>query len=203
MTPTESEPRQPFWGYFDLLLFVGLMMPALGLALLAAQGAGALFHLSKPIKLLLLQLLWYILLAALLGAIFRYRYGRGFWSSLAWNMQFRGLAACIFGGPLLAFAIGAVGYLIHAPIVKLPMFDEMLSDRLTIALFSVFVVALGPLCEELAFRGFLMPLLIRTFGVVGGIVTTAVLFGGLHASEYDWSWRHVLLIAIVGGVLGW
>ena len=35
------------------------------------------------------------------------------------------------------------------------------------------------------------------------IVTGFEPFGGLHAPEYQWSWRHVLLISTVGGVLGW
>jgi membrane protease YdiL (CAAX protease family) len=92
---------------------------------------------------------------------------------------------------------------IHTPTIKLPMFDQMLSDRPTAILFAVFVVGIGPLCEELAFRGFLMPLLMRSLGTAGGIVLTAVLFGAMHGYEYEWSWRHMLLISIVGIVLGW
>jgi uncharacterized protein len=65
------------------------------------------------------------------------------------------------------------------------------------------VVVLGPLCEELAFRGFLMPLLIRSLGVTAGILLTGLLFGALHAYEYEWSWRHSLLISVAGAVFGW
>src|SRR5260370_39654643 len=79
----------------------------------------------------------------------------------------------------------------------------MLEDRPATILFAVFVVILGPLCEGLAFRGFLMPLLMRSLGAVPGIVATSLLFGSVHAYEYAWSWRHVLLIATTGMGFGW
>ena len=53
----------------------------------------------------------------------------------------------------------------------------MLENRPTVVLFAIFVVILGPLCEELAFRGFLMPLLMRSFGAATGIIATGILFG--------------------------
>src|SRR5213079_893775 len=90
----------------------------------------------------------------------------------------------------------------RTPIIKLP-FEQMLTNRPTIALFAVFVVVVGPLCEELAFRGFLMPLLIRSMGAVAGILITGLLFGSLHAAEYQWSWKHVLLISTAGTTFGW
>jgi membrane protease YdiL (CAAX protease family) len=79
----------------------------------------------------------------------------------------------------------------------------MLENRPTLMLFAIFVVLLGPLCEELAFRGFLMPLLMRSLGPAAGIVGTGALFGCLHAPEYSWSWRHVLLITVAGSTFGW
>jgi membrane protease YdiL (CAAX protease family) len=79
----------------------------------------------------------------------------------------------------------------------------MLDNRPTVLLFSIFVVILGPLCEELAFRGFLLPLFVRSLGAAAGVVVTGLLFGCLHAPEYSWSWRHVLLVSLAGCVFGW
>jgi membrane protease YdiL (CAAX protease family) len=79
----------------------------------------------------------------------------------------------------------------------------MLDNRPTLILFSIFVVILGPLCEELAFRGFLLPLFVRSLGAAAGIMVTGLLFGCLHAPEYSWSWRHVLLVSLAGSVFGW
>ena len=70
-------------------------------------------------------------------------------------------------------------------------------------LLGILVVILGPVCEELAFRGFLMPLLMRSLGAAGGIVVTGIIFGSMHGYEYQWSWRHMLLISLVGCVFGW
>ena len=61
----------------------------------------------------------------------------------------------------------------------------------------------GPVAEELAFRGFLMPLLIRSLGAASGIILTGFIFGSVHGYEYEWSWRYMLLISLVGCVLGW
>ncbi|MGI8428188.1 MAG: CPBP family intramembrane glutamic endopeptidase, partial [Solirubrobacteraceae bacterium] len=51
--------------------------------------------------------------------------------------------------------------------------------------------------------GFLLPLVMRSVGVAAGIVLTGLLFGAVHAYEYDWSWRHSLLISIAGIVFGY
>jgi len=109
---------------------------------------------------------------------------------------------CIMAGPFLAIGIGYLGYLLRTPEISLP-FEQMLDNRPTLLLFSAFVIILGPLCEELAFRGFLLPLFLRSFGAAAGIVVTGLLFGCLHAPEYSWSWRHVLLVAVAGTVFGW
>jgi membrane protease YdiL (CAAX protease family) len=69
-------------------------------------------------------------------------------------------------------------------------------------LVGIFAVTLGPLCEELAFRGFLQPLLVRSVGAALGIFLTSVPFGLLHLQEYSWSWRHALLITLAGCAFG-
>jgi membrane protease YdiL (CAAX protease family) len=78
-----------------------------------------------------------------------------------------------------------------------------MQDRASIAIIGVFGVTLGPMAEELAFRGFLQPLLVRSLGVLPGIVVAALPFGLLHFSEYGNSWRHVVLICAAGVAFGW
>jgi hypothetical protein len=137
-----------------------------------------------------------------LYALLRLRYGQPFWRSLGWKFRFRGAVPIFLGGPLLAIAVSLLGSILRAPEIPNP-FEQMLQDRATLIAFAIFVVVVGPLCEELAFRGFLMPLLMRSFGVASGIVLTGVLFGCLHGYELSWSWRHMLLIATAGTVFGW
>lgn len=44
-------------------------------------------------------------------------------------------------------------------------------------------VVLGPLLEELAFRGFLQPLLVQNFSAKGGVLLTAFIFAALHGAR--------------------
>jgi hypothetical protein len=79
----------------------------------------------------------------------------------------------------------------------------MLGSPVTTVLLGALVVILGPVAEELAFRGFLMPLLMRSVGAVSGIVLTGVIFGTAHGYEYRWSWQYMVLISLVGCVFAW
>ena len=192
----------PFWDYQDFLLFITAAFPALLIAAFFVRVVSVTAALGKPFQGLVAQLIWYALSFGALYLILRTRYGRPFWSSLGWKFPFRAMTRILFGGPLLAIAIGYLGYVLKTPDIQMP-FRQMLANQPTLILFAIFVVILGPLCEELAFRGFLMPLLMRSFGPAAGILVTGALFGCLHAPEYSWSWRHVLLITLAGSAFGW
>src|SRR5262249_34158021 len=88
------------------------------------------------------------------------------------------------------------------PSTENPM-TELLKGRLSLILMAIFGITIGPLCEELAFRGFLQPLLMRSFGTVAGVVIAAIPFGLLHFQEYGNSWKHALLISLAGAAFGW
>ncbi len=50
---------------------------------------------------------------------------------------------------------------------------------------AVFVaVVLGPLLEEMVFRGFLQPFLVNRLGTAGGLATTAFVFALLHGAHF-------------------
>ena len=80
---------------------------------------------------------------------------------------------------------------------------QLLTDRLSLTLMGVAAATLGPLCEELAFRGFLFPLLARSMGAALGIVVTALPFTLLHGPQYGWSWRHLLFVMIAAMSFTW
>ena len=153
--------------------------------------------------MLLVQSLWYFLVFGCLAALFRIRYRKSFWQSLGWRPVSAGaVAGATLGGPLLALALGLLGSALRTPEIDLP-FEQMLGSRATVVFLGILVVILGPVAEELAFRGFLMPLLIRSLGAAGGILATGLLFGSIHGYEYQWSWRHILLISAAGCIFGW
>jgi uncharacterized protein len=112
------------------------------------------------------------------------------------------LAITALGGALLAFGISLLAFVLHTPQVPTPL-DQFLKSPVNLALFGVLAVTLAPLFEELFFRGFLQPLLSRTFGVAAGILITSLVFGSLHAPEYAWAWQYVLAVSLAGVVFGW
>lgn len=207
LTPIPSfetpPPRDPFFDYTDLFVFIGIAVPCLFLALLLVRAFRIFVPINTSIQLLLVQSVWYFLVFGSLAALFRIRYHRPFWSSLNWRLTPFGTAgAAMLAGPALVLSIGLLGTALRTPEIEAP-FEQMLTSPGTIVLLGILVAILGPVAEELAFRGFLMPLLIRSIGPASGIVATGIIFGSVHGYEYQWSWQYMLLISLVGCVFGW
>ncbi|HTC32139.1 MAG TPA: type II CAAX endopeptidase family protein [Bryobacteraceae bacterium] len=204
--PGNPEPPisgEPVFAYTDLLLFIGFCVPCLLIATLLVRATAYFLHTPKPVVLLLVQAVWYFLAFGSVAVLFRLRYEQPFWRALGWrSISISNSAGAVIAGPFLALGLGMLGAALHTPEIDLP-FQQMLGSTATTVLLGIVVVILGPVCEELAFRGFLMPLLIRSLGAAGGIVATGVIFGSIHGYEYEWSWRHMLLISLVGCVFGW
>ncbi|MEO8025300.1 MAG: type II CAAX endopeptidase family protein [Bryobacteraceae bacterium] len=202
---SEDPPAYPFWGYEDVGIFVGMILPAVIVSVLVMLGLGklwpAVFKLPS-IESLGGQLLIYLLLFGGLRQLFVIRYDEPLFASLRWTFPFPGIWAAILGGPLLAISVGTIGMLLNAPVVRNP-FDGMMQARWEIALVGVFAVILGPLAEELVFRGFVLPILARSVGPIIGVAVTALAFALLHGPQYSWSWQHILLVGSAGGVFGW
>ena len=203
MTPLEPAPREPFFDYSDLFLAIGLAFACVVVSAMLIRLVGRFAQLSTSVQLLLLQCVLYFLAFASVAALFRIRYQRPLWRSLGWrSIPVNTSLAAIVAGPLLVLSLGLVGAALRTPEINTP-FDQMLNSSVTVALLGILAVVLGPIAEELAFRGFLMPLLIRSVGAAAGIVVTGIVFGSLHGYEYQWRWQYILLISLVGCVLGW
>ncbi len=198
-------PRDPFWGYSDLTVFLGLLI----VSALGGLGIVALFFNVFPIHLqakvaeaLIAQTLIYLLAFGGLALLFRIQYGRPFWSSLGWA-PFRLPALVVAGcGVITAVIIAFIGALIRTPTTA-NRITEMLEDPRSLVLVAIFGITIAPVAEELGFRGFLQPLLARSLGPGPGIIAAAVPFGLLHFPEYGNSWRHALLITLAGAAFGW
>jgi len=200
--PNPQSPT-PFFDYTDLFVFIGLCVPCLLIAVLLIRGVRMLSPIPTSVQLLAVQSVWYFLAFGCVAALFRIRYQEPFWRSLGWrSLSFSRSTVALLAGPVLALALGLLGAALHTPEIDLP-FQQMLGSPATTISLGIVVVILGPICEELAFRGFLMPLLIRSLGTAGGILVTGFIFGSIHGYEYQWSWRHMLLISLVGCVFGW
>jgi membrane protease YdiL (CAAX protease family) len=202
--PPELPPAEsyPFWSYLDLGGFVIIALFALLVESFLASAFLSVVHVKKFFVELPAQMVLYIFLLWLLAVIFRRYYGRPFWESLRWVPARLNGSAQVTCGVLLAFGVMAASVLLRTPEIDSPM-KELLSDRTSIVMVAVFGTTLGPLCEEIVFRGFLQPLLVRSLGAVPGVLMAAVPFGLLHLQQYGNSWRHVLLITLAGAAFGW
>jgi membrane protease YdiL (CAAX protease family) len=148
------------------------------------------------------QFILYLMLFGALMLIFRLQYDRPFWRSLGWTGIRMPFLWVVITGIAAAYMVAVLGQLIHTPTTKNAI-SELMEDRVSLLLMTVFGITMGPICEELAFRGFLQPLLVRSLGAVPGIVLAAVPFGLLHYQEYGNSWRHALIVAAAGAAFGW
>jgi hypothetical protein len=202
----EVPEREPFWSYADLLLFAGLTVPSMLLGLLLVRVAMAVFRLHTDVSVAVLlpeQLVGYAILFSALRLIFRAEYDRPFWPSLGWTPVSMPVYYVMAAGIGTAMAAIVAGALIRLPATGNQMTELLQQGNVAVLLLTIFGVGVAPLCEELAFRGFLQPLLTRSFGAVGGIALAGAAFGLLHFHEYGNSWRHALLLSGAGACFGW
>jgi uncharacterized protein len=206
LAPTPNSQQliaQPFFDYSDLFFFVFLGILSIFIAVVVVRVVRIFTPVPTAIQLLLVQSVWYFIVFGSVAALFRIRYERPFWQALGWRpISFKVAATAILAGPLLTLSVGLLGSALRTPQINLP-FEEMLGSSGARILLGILVVILGPVAEELAFRGFLMPLLIRSLGAAAGIILTGLIFGSVHGYEYQWSWQYMLLISLVGCAFGW
>ena len=191
------------WGFTDLLLFLGLALPVFffGLigssAVLAAAGVQA-----KGARLLLAQMIGYACTLGPLWIVFRQRHDSNPMDVLRMKVSGRDAASAFPAGILTALAVLAVAAILQTPQLDTPM-EELLADTVSLAAAAILGTTIAPWFEELFFRGLLQPVAVRMTGVVPGIILAALPFALLHAPQYSWSWRHVLIITIAGACFGW
>jgi membrane protease YdiL (CAAX protease family) len=199
-----QRPDYPFWGALDIAFMASLALPALLVAALIVLGLMAVAPAWRSFRagqVLAMQFLFWGIWFAALYAVIRFRYRRRFWASLAWVRPPGGYAHAALLGVLTAGVVIAGAVLLRPPQMSMPLL-ELLKDPLSLALVGFFAVTMGPVCEELAFRGFLLPWLARRIKPAPAVAVTAVLFAVLHGPEYAWSWRHVVLISVAGVAFG-
>jgi hypothetical protein len=201
------------WGWTDLLLFAVLALAATFLfSILLAIGFAIfgvpLSQLQKPgsAEGLFVVASQAILFFVLLGYLFvqtRVRFHSPFWRTLGWRSletrRVRGAWAylgLIAIGLLLALLV-QVGSAIFGTKTQLPM-EQLFQDRRTALLLVLMAVLLAPVVEETIFRGYIYPLIARTFGITTGIIATGILFGLLHAPQLWGGWVQIALMVLVG-----
>jgi len=201
-------PCDPVWTGLDVFRLVIMALVVLFgsvLAMLAVVPgsnfrARALRLTAQPEYLIVAQMLAYLLLLGYMYVLItKERRSPRFWKTMHWNWPVS-VWPFVVGGLFMQAVFLLLGRLLPFP--KETPFDALLRRPASVVLIAVFAVTLGPLLEELFFRGFVYPVLARRFGMATGIVATALGFGLMHAAQYGYSWASVLLIFLVGMVLG-
>ena len=212
MSETEISPFDPapipprdetFWGWHDFILFASITVLSLGVAMLAGAGIHHLFNVSEArmnIVMMLGQMAAYGVAFTALKFMFQAEYGEPLLESLHWlPTRINGVRLMMLGLSL-AVVVAMLSTLMSIKQLDNPM-TRLLSDRTTAIVVAVLSVTIGPLAEELAFRGLLQPLLVRSVGVIPGIAVTSLLFGAMHLQQYG-AWQSVLLISVAGAGFG-
>lgn len=212
-----EDPRVP-WNWGDLVYFLLVALVAffaVGWSLLFAFRLFGVNPLQlggsngeRAVFLLVNQAALDAVLMLYLFAHIRYQLGAPFWRTLGWRAfpasgisRLAFYSLCFATGSALALMVTFTSNLIgkHA---KLPI-ETLLTERRSTMLFLLMSVLLAPLVEETLFRGYLYPVLARTFRVPGGIVVTGVLFGLLHAAQLWGGWVQITLLIVVGILFTW
>lgn len=125
-----------------------------------------------------------------------------FWRTLGWRRiklssgALRNPWLYFFGGCALSVLVFIATAKMKAP-PDVPI-EELFRYKNTALFFMAMAVLVAPLVEETVFRGYLYPLLAKTFGVATGIITTGILFGLMHGAQLGWTWALVSVLIVVG-----
>jgi len=208
LEPVPPLPRDPVWSGLDvfrLLIIALVILFACVFAMLAIVPgttfrARALRLSAIPELFIVAQMLAYLLLLGYMYILVtKERRSPRFWKAVHWNWP-ASIWPFLAGGLVMQGVFLLLGRLLPFP--KETPFDVLLRRPAAVVLIAVFAVTLGPLMEELFFRGFFYPVLARRFGMGTGVSVSALGFGLMHAAQYGYSWASVLLIFLVGVVLG-
>jgi membrane protease YdiL (CAAX protease family) len=201
------------WGWADLAWFFVVAVLSLIFTTLLMTIGLSLFRMhpgyiqdSAGEKSLLVILAQALLFAVLLGYLFvlvRVRFERPFWQTIGWHHLQTGAIprrivylSLVLGGFSLSLLVQLASAALQ-PKSKLPI-QEYFQDPRSALLLILMSILLAPLAEETIFRGYIYPVLARSFGVGTGVVITGTLFGLLHAPQLWGGWGQIVLLIGVG-----
>jgi membrane protease YdiL (CAAX protease family) len=121
-----------------------------------------------------------------------------FGQAMQWNWPGFTGPAFVASGIILALVVDGLARFLPIP-KSLPM-DTFFHDATSAYMMAAFGITLAPLLEEIFFRGLLFPLVRRSYGVVVGVLLTALAFAAIHGAQLGYAWAPVLSIFVVGVV---
>jgi uncharacterized protein len=201
--PTEN----PAWNGWDVLMLAAIAVGGVFLLqVVIIFGAKQFVYphatlrdmAQKPLLAILAQLLAYIGVAIFMVMLVEGKYHVPFWQAIQWKWPANASVGFVALG-VLTVGLDILGRFLPMP--KSTPFEQFFARPLDAYLVSAFAITLGPLIEELFFRGFLYPVIARRVGAFWGVVLTALPFGLMHSFQYGNAWAAVLIVCLVGVVL--
>jgi len=197
-----AERERPFWGFAEILLIAALFIPAVFAGGFAVQALSPYLHIDPKLGLPLLvaEFLGYGIVFIALALLFG-RYRQPLLASLGWVAQpFKPLHLAVLG-MVLALVVVILGNILGFPNVETP-FDKLLNDPLSRIAIAIFGVSLGPIIEELLFRGYGFQALLAGIGPYATIIPLGVLFAAAHAMNPNASWVGLINTGAFGILFG-
>jgi uncharacterized protein len=208
LTARPAPVENPIWNGWDVLLIAALTF----LSMIVSQfGVTTVAHrfwfpndswretFQKPIVLIISQCVLYVPVALSMIALIEGKYQTSFWQAVYWNWP-RSIWKMITIGAAMLLVLTVMENLLPAP--KDTPFEHLLDRPRDAYLIGFIAVTLGPLLEELFFRGLLYPVLARRWGMAWGVLLSALPFALLHLQQYGYAWVAFLVVLMVGIVCG-
>lgn len=153
---------------------------------------------TDPLVTVAGQVAAYLVVLVFMIALVERGRGQPFGRAIRWNWP-GAWPVYLLGGCVLAIALQ--GFAHFLPMPKALPIDRFFQNAREAWALSLFGVTLAPLLEELFFRGFLYPVLVRRLRIVPAVILTAAGFGLIHAPQLGRAWAPVLIVFLVGVVL--
>jgi len=152
---------------------------------------------NDPFFLLGLQAFFYVLIFGYVYALVVFHYRLTFRAGIRWqSTRLRHAGLFLLAGIVLAFAVQFIPSILPDK-QSFPLSQLFASPAADYALAG-FAIFIAPFMEEMIFRGLFFAVFEKRTGLSFAVVVTALLFAGLHVSEYWGAWNHVLMIFVVG-----
>ena len=207
-TPITSPAENPVWNGWDVLLIIGLTLATIFVSQFAILlGAHYFFYphsslmelAQRPLLLLISQYVIDLAVVIYLLLLIEGKYRAPFGSAIRWRWP-RNAWGLLLLGAFMLLVLSLLENLLPMP--KDTPFDKLFARPRDAYLIAIIAVSLGPLVEELFFRGFLYPVLARRWGIAWAVFLTALPFALMHMPQYGYAWGALAVIFIVGVVCG-